>query len=69
MQEVIHRPDASENLTRWAVELGKFTIDFVPTAAVKAHTLADFKAEFTTTVETVYLDCVVDGSTMLTPRG
>ena len=43
---VLHKPEVSVRLTKWAVELGEYDIIFWPAMAVKSQALADFVAEF-----------------------
>ncbi|XP_077232112.1 uncharacterized protein LOC143866573 [Tasmannia lanceolata] len=47
LRQVLHRPDISGRLVKWAVELSEFDIQYVPRPAIKAQVLADFVAEYT----------------------
>ena len=47
LKQVLHKPDLSGRLVKWAVELGEFDIIYKPRSAVKGQALADFVAEFT----------------------
>ncbi|XP_077251886.1 uncharacterized protein LOC143891132 [Tasmannia lanceolata] len=47
LRQVLHRPDTSGHLVKWAVELSKFDIQYLPRPAIKAQVLADFVAECT----------------------
>ena len=47
LRPVLHKPETSGRLAKWAIELGEFDIQFVPRTAIKAQALADFVAEFT----------------------
>ncbi|XP_077249113.1 uncharacterized protein LOC143888546 [Tasmannia lanceolata] len=47
LRQVLHRPDISGRLVKWAVELSEFDIQYVPRPAIKAQVLADFVAECT----------------------
>ena len=47
LRQILHKPDASGRLVKWAIELSEFDIDYKPRAAIKAQTMADFVAEFT----------------------
>ncbi|XP_024046702.1 uncharacterized protein LOC112101040 [Citrus clementina] len=46
LRQILHKPDASGRLVKWAVELSEFDIDYKPRAAIKAQAMADFVAEF-----------------------
>ena len=43
---VLHKPDISGRLAKWAVELGEYDVIFRPAMAIKSKVLADFVAEF-----------------------
>ena len=43
---VLHKPEVSGRLAKWAVELGEYDIIFRPATAIKSQALADFVAEF-----------------------
>ena len=47
LRHVLHNPDVSRRLTKWAIELGDFSIKSVPRTAIKGQVIADFVAEFT----------------------
>jgi hypothetical protein len=44
---VLHNPNETDNVTRWAVELAEFELDFIPCHVVKSQLLADFIADWT----------------------
>nr|XP_017227831.1 PREDICTED: uncharacterized protein LOC108203420 [Daucus carota subsp. sativus] len=44
-RKIIHKPDISERLVNWAIELSQFSLTFLPRTAVKAQVLADFVVE------------------------
>ena len=46
LHQVLQNPDVSRRLTKWAIELGKFGIKFMPRTAIKGQAVADFMAEF-----------------------
>ncbi|XP_077248112.1 uncharacterized protein LOC143887805 [Tasmannia lanceolata] len=47
LRQVLHKPDTSGRLVKWAVELSEFNIQYIPRTAIKAQVLADFVAECT----------------------
>ncbi|XP_077241406.1 uncharacterized protein LOC143881940 [Tasmannia lanceolata] len=47
LRQLLRRPDSSGRLVKWAVELSKFDIQYLPRPAIKAQVLADFVAECT----------------------
>ncbi|CAL8996244.1 unnamed protein product, partial [Prunus brigantina] len=51
LRSILHSPDASQRLMKWAIELSQYDLLYRPKAAIKAHALADFVAEFTPLVE------------------
>jgi hypothetical protein len=44
---VLHNPNATGNIAKWAVELAEFELDFVACLAIKSQVLADFVAGWT----------------------
>ena len=42
---VCHKPEISERLAKWAVELGEYDVIILPATAIKSQVLADFVAE------------------------
>ena len=47
MKQVLHKPETSGRLMKWAIELSEFDIRFKPKTAIKGQILADFVMEFT----------------------
>jgi hypothetical protein len=44
--DILRNQDATGRISKWAVELGAFTIDFKPHTAIKSQALVDFTAEW-----------------------
>ena len=49
MKQVLHKPEVSGRLMKWAIELSEFDIRYKPKTAIKAQVLADFIMEFAPT--------------------
>ena len=47
MKQVLHKPETSGKLMKWAIELSKFDIRYKPKTAIKGQVLVDFVMEFT----------------------
>ena len=47
MKQVLHKPETSGWLMKWAIELSEFDIRYKPKIAIKGQVLADFVMEFT----------------------
>ena len=47
MKQILHKPETSGSLIKWAIELSEFDIRYKPRTAVKGQVLADFIMEFT----------------------
>ena len=47
MKQVLHKPETSGRLMKWAIELSEFDIRYKPKTTIKGHILADFVMEFT----------------------
>ena len=45
MKQVLHKPEVSGRLMKWAIELSKFDIRYKPKTAIKGQVLADFVIE------------------------
>ena len=46
MKQVLHKPETSSRLMKWAIELSEFDIRYRPKTAIKGQVLADFVMEF-----------------------
>lgn len=44
LKKILHMPDVSGRLVNWAIEIGKFDIEFLPKTAIKGQVLAIFLA-------------------------
>ncbi|CAA0817302.1 Polynucleotidyl transferase- ribonuclease H-like superfamily protein, partial [Striga hermonthica] len=71
--QILHRPDTSGRMVKWAIELGQFDIHYQPRTAIKAQALSDFIAEFTPAI-TVHRDnqpwaLYIDGSSTANRAG
>ena len=47
MKQVLHKPETSGRLMKWAIELSEFDIRYKPKTTIKGQVLADFVMEFT----------------------
>ena len=47
MKQVLHKPETSRRLMKWAIELSEFDIKYRPKTAIKGQVLTDFVMEFT----------------------
>ena len=47
MKQVLHKPEVSGRLMKWAIELSEFDIRYKPKTAIKGQVIADFVMEFT----------------------
>jgi hypothetical protein len=45
VKAVLHNPNATGNIAKWALELAEFELDFLPHHAVESQVLADFVAD------------------------
>ena len=46
MKQVLHKPETSGRLMKWAIELSEFNIKYKPKTVIKGQVLADFVMEF-----------------------
>ena len=49
MKQVLHKPETSGRLMKWAIELSEFDIRYRPKIAIKGQVLVDFVMEFAST--------------------
>ena len=47
MKQILHKPETSGRLIKWAIDLSEFDIRYKPRTTVKGQILADFIMEFT----------------------
>ena len=47
MKKILHKPETSRRLIKWAIELSEFDIRYKPRTVVKEQIFADFIMEFT----------------------
>jgi hypothetical protein len=47
LRAILHNPNATGNIAKWAAELAEFQLDFQPRHAIKSQVLADFIVEWT----------------------
>ena len=47
MKQVLHKPETSGRLMKWAIELSEFDIRYKPKTTIKGQVLADFVMKFT----------------------
>ena len=46
LRQIMHKPEETGRMMKWAIELGKFDINYKPRTAIKGQALADFILEF-----------------------
>ncbi|XP_057803119.1 uncharacterized protein LOC131018411 [Salvia miltiorrhiza] len=46
LKAILHKPELSDRLTKWAVELSEYDITYKPRTALKSQVLADFVVDF-----------------------
>ena len=47
MKQILHKPETSGRLIKWAIEISEFDIRYKPSTTVKGQVLTDFIMEFT----------------------
>ena len=50
MKQILHKPETSGRLMKWAIELSEFNIRYKPKTTIKGQILANFVIEFTSAV-------------------
>ena len=63
MNQVLHKPETSGRLMKWAIELSEFDIRYKPKTAIKGQVLADLVMEFTSAEPTKDAQTTTDLST------
>ena len=63
MKQVLHKPETSGRLMKWAIELSEFDIRYRPKIAIKGQVLADFVMEFASAEPTRNAQAATDLST------
>ncbi|XP_074373732.1 uncharacterized protein LOC141714091 [Apium graveolens] len=51
LRQVLHKPESSRRMLKWAVELGQFDLEYMPRTAIKGQALADFLLEFDSEID------------------
>ncbi|XP_071695143.1 uncharacterized protein [Rutidosis leptorrhynchoides] len=54
LKQVLNKPEISERLAKWAIELGSYEITYLPRISVKGQDLADYLAEMTGELEVIH---------------
>ncbi|XP_074352820.1 uncharacterized protein LOC141691971 [Apium graveolens] len=67
LRQVMHKPEASGRMMKWAVELGQFDVEYKPRTAIKGQALADFFLEFPSSCEVNGDECVTESTPMEIP--
>ena len=60
MKQVLHKPETSERLMKWAIEMSEFDIKYKPKTSIKGQVLADFVMEFTSAEPTENAQTITD---------
>ncbi|GER54213.1 pol polyprotein [Striga asiatica] len=53
IRQILHRPDTSGRMIKWAVKLGQYNIQYRPRTTINGQALFDFITEFTTGAEPI----------------
>ncbi|KAI5327728.1 hypothetical protein L3X38_027124 [Prunus dulcis] len=51
LRSILHSPDASQRLMKWAIELSQYDLLYRPKTSIKPQALADFVTKFTPSAE------------------
>ena len=62
MKQVLHKPETSGRLMKWAIELSEFDIRYKPKTAIKGQVLDDFVMEFISTEPAKHVPKEIDPS-------
>ena len=46
LRNILHKPDLSERMLQWAIELSEYGIEYQPRLSMKGQVMADFVVEF-----------------------
>jgi hypothetical protein len=69
LRAILHNPNATGNITKWAAELAEFQLDFQPRHAIKSQVLADFIVEWAPPPSALEGPNPDSGPTPAEPRG
>jgi hypothetical protein len=47
LRVVLHNPNVTGNIAKWAAELAEFKLDFIPRHVVKSQVMVDFLVDWT----------------------
>ncbi|XP_074342762.1 uncharacterized protein LOC141680433 [Apium graveolens] len=51
LRHILHKPESSGRMLKWAVELGQFNLEYCPCTTIKGQALVDFILEFDSEVD------------------
>ncbi|XP_074337466.1 uncharacterized protein LOC141674659 [Apium graveolens] len=51
LRHILHKPESSGRMLKWAVELGQFDVEYCPRTEIKGQALVDFILEFNAEVD------------------
>ncbi|GJX70641.1 hypothetical protein Tco_0307812 [Tanacetum coccineum] len=64
IKQIINKPEVSEKLAKYAVELGAYNITYVPRNAIKSQVLADFLNEVPVGTKHLEVCSLIDGKSL-----